>query len=156
MARYMSMQYPNKNPGHQRNCRKGDRNKKKGDDPKYVDKDINATGTTGAHIEDITTPEDSTTPSGGSSIGAHVSEVTEQLFWPTQFVEDMLGVHSIGDAIWGGTNPCDVSVDTANSTEIMADSHIIEEQTFIFCRSDQDELLNMTSDEPCKENLLQD
>ena len=54
-------------------------------------KDNNATDTAEAHVKDVTTPEDSTAHSGGSSIGAHVSEVTRQLSWPTQSVEDLLG-----------------------------------------------------------------
>ena len=60
MARYMSTQYPNKNPGHQRGGKKGDINRKQGDDPKYKDKDNNATGTADAHVGDVTAPRDST------------------------------------------------------------------------------------------------
>ena len=34
MARYLSTQYPNKNSAHHRKGKKGDRNRKNGDDPK--------------------------------------------------------------------------------------------------------------------------
>ena len=50
LARYLSIQYPNKNSSNQRNCKKGDRNRKKGDDPKSKEKNNNATGTVGAHV----------------------------------------------------------------------------------------------------------
>ena len=60
MARYMSTQYPSKNSGYQCKDKKGDRNRKKGDDRKSEDKDSNAKGTIGAHVGDVTTPEDST------------------------------------------------------------------------------------------------
>ena len=56
----MSTQYSNKNPGHQRNSKKEDINRKKGDDPKSEDKDNNDTGTAGTHLGDVITPEDST------------------------------------------------------------------------------------------------
>ena len=45
MARYISTQYPNKNSDHQRKGKKGDLNEKKGDDPKFEDKDNITTGT---------------------------------------------------------------------------------------------------------------
>ena len=80
MARYISTQYPNKNLGHQRDGKKGDNNGKKGDDLKSEDKDNNATGTVGAHVGDVTTPEDSTALSDESSIGVHVSEVAKHIF----------------------------------------------------------------------------
>ena len=64
MARYMSTQYPNNNPCHQHNGKKRHTNRKKGDDPKFEDKDNNATGTAGAHIGDVTKHEDSTASIG--------------------------------------------------------------------------------------------
>ena len=76
MARYLSTQYLNKTIGHQRD-EKRDKNGKKGNDSKPEDKDNNTTGTTGAHIGEVTTPEDFTAPSDGSSIGAHVAEVNK-------------------------------------------------------------------------------
>ena len=75
----MSTQYPNKYPGHQHNGKKGDKNKKKGDDFKSEDKDNNTTGTAGAYVGDVTTTDDSITPSSWSSMGTHISEVTKQL-----------------------------------------------------------------------------
>ena len=124
IARYMSAQYPNKNPGYQPDSTTGDRNRKKGNDPKSEDKDNNTTCTIGSHIGDVTTPEDSTTPGDGSSISAHVSEATKQPSHSTRSVENLLEAHSIDDAIWSGNNSCDVLVDTANNKEVMADSHI--------------------------------
>ena len=102
----------------------GDRNRKKGDDPTSEYKDNNTTGTAGAHVGDTTTPEGSNASKGGTSIGAYVSEVTGQLSWRTLSIEDILGAHPIGDDIWEGTNPSDVSIDTTNSKEVMVGSHI--------------------------------
>ena len=123
MARYLSTQYPNKTIGHQHN-KKGDENGKKGDDSKPGDKNNNTSGTAGVHIGEVTTPEDSIAPSNGSSIGAYVLEVVKHKFWPAQSIEKLLGAHHIDDAIWGHTDPSDVSIDTANSVEIMAGNHI--------------------------------
>ena len=156
MTRYMSTQYPNKNPGHQPNGRTEDKNGKKGDDLKPEDKDNNATGTVGAHVGDVTTPEDSTAPSSEFSIGTQVSEVTKRLSWPTQSIEDLLEAYFIDDAIWGGTNPCDMSVDTANSKEVMAGSHTMEGQKFTLCRSDQHEVINVKAHKPRKDDLFWD
>ena len=133
MARYMSTQYLNKNID-QRSSKKGDRNRKKGDDPKSKEKNNNATGTVGAHVWDVITPKDSTS---GSSIGTHVSEATKQPSHPTQSVEDLLGAYSIDDAIRDRTNLWDVSVDTANSKEVMTGNHTTEQHTFKFRISDQ-------------------
>ena len=58
------------------------------------------------------------------------------------------------DAIWGRTDPSDMSIDTANSAEIMTCSHIMEEYAFNFCRSDPHELLNMAAHVPHKDDLL--
>ena len=146
MARYLSTQYPNKNSIHQHRGKKEDRNGKKGDRPKSEDKDNNTTGTAGAHIGDTTTPEDSILSSGGASIGAHVLEATGQSSRLTRSVKDILGAHPLGgDEVFGGTNPSDVSIDTANSKEVMAGSHITEQHRFKFRGSVQPELLNMTS-----------
>ena len=45
---------------------------------------------------------------------------------------DILGEHLIGDAIWGGTNQSIVSIDTANSKEVMTGSHVTEQHIFKF------------------------
>ena len=72
IARYLSTQYPNNKPANQHGSNKG--NKRKGGDPKSEDKDSITGGTAGAHVADTTTNEDTTIPSGGASLGAHVSE----------------------------------------------------------------------------------
>ena len=76
MDRYLSTQYPNNMPAHQRGGKKGD--KRKGDVSKSEDKDSNTGGTAGAHVEDTTTTEESTPPSGGASIGDHVSDTNQE------------------------------------------------------------------------------
>ena len=153
MARYLSTQYPNKNYAHQRKGKKGNRNGKKGDGPKSEDNDNNITGTVGAHDGDTTTPEDSTASSRSASIGAHGLEATRQLSRPIRLVEEILGAHPIGGDLWGGTNPSDVSIDTANSKEVMVGSYITEQHTFKFQRSVQPELPNMTSYKPQADDL---
>ena len=64
-----------------------------------------------------------------------------------------MGAHPLDDAIWGCTDPSVVSIDIENNTEIMAGSHIREEQIFTFCRSDLHEFLNMAVHVPCKDDL---
>ena len=76
MLRYLSTQYPTKISSHPQD-RKGDIKGKKGDDSKSKDKDNNNTGTAGAHVGEVTIPQDLTAPSDGSSTGAHVSKVAE-------------------------------------------------------------------------------
>ena len=132
IARYLSTKYPKKNSDHQREGKNGDINGKKGDDPKSKDKANNATSIASAHVGNTATPEESTTFSGGASIGAHVSEATERSPRPTRSVEDILETHHIGDDLWGGTNPGDLSINIANSKEVMAGSHITEQHTFKF------------------------
>ena len=61
------------------------------------------------------------------------------------YIEDLVGAYRINDAIWGRTDPSDVSIDTANSAEITLGSHIIEKHTFTFRRSDLHELLNLAA-----------
>ena len=95
MAKYLSTQYPNNKPAHQRNSKKGD--KKKGDNLKYEDKDSNTGATAGTHVEDTTPPEKSTVPSGGASIGTNVSETNEQLSCPSRTEREILGAHLMSD-----------------------------------------------------------
>ena len=57
--------------------KEGYKNGKKGDKTKSKDKDNNNTGTIDAHVGEATTLQDSSNPSNGSSIGAHVSDVTK-------------------------------------------------------------------------------
>ena len=109
MARYLSTQYSNKKPTHQRGGKKGD--KKKGDDLKSEDKVRNMGGTAGAQVKDTTTTEESTAPSGGASISAHVSETNQESSCPAHTVDEKFGAHLMdGDAFWGNTNPSDVSL----------------------------------------------
>ena len=114
MARYLSTQYSNNNPAHQRRGKKGD--KRKGDNLKSEGKDSNTGSTASAHVEDTTTTEESTTPSGGASIGAHVLETNQKSSRPSRTVDEILGAHPMdGDEFWGNNNLGDVSIDTANS-----------------------------------------
>ena len=133
MARYLLTQYNNKSTNNPRN-KKGGRNLKKSEDSKPEDSNTTTSGTTGAHIEG-TTPQDSTAPSEGASIGAHVSETSQRTFRPALSVEELLVAHPVDDAIWSHTNPSDVSIDTVNSAEIIAGSHIKEDPTYAFERS---------------------
>ena len=98
--------------------------KRKGDDTKSEDKDSNTGGTAGAHVEDTTINKNSTASSGGASLGAHVLETNQAPFRPSRMVDEILGAYPMNDDFWGNTNPTDVSIDTANSEEIMARSYI--------------------------------
>ena len=49
------------------------------------------------------------------------------------------------DAIWSHSNPSDVSIDTANSAELIAGIHITEGSTYAFERLDPYGLLDTTS-----------
>jgi len=53
-------------------------------------------------------------------------EANKLSYRPTSSVEDLLGAHPIDDDIWDGTNLSEVSIDTANSKEVMTGSHITE------------------------------
>ena len=144
MARYLLTQYNNKVPNNPRNKR-GDRNSKKGDDAKSEDSNTSTTGTAGAHVGQVTTPQDSTAPGEGAVIGAHVSEIAQLAFRPARSVEELLAAHPVDDAIWSHSNPSYVSIDTANSTELIAGIHIMEGLTYAFGRSDLYGLLDTTS-----------
>ena len=59
-----------------------------------------------------------------------MSETNVQLSNSLRIVEEILAAHSINDdAFWGNNNPTDVSIDTVNSEEMMAGSHIIKFHT---------------------------
>ena len=75
MARYLPTQYLNNKPANQRGGKKGDR--RQGDDSQSEDKDSNTSDTAGAHVEDTTTNQDSTAPSGGASLGVHILETNQ-------------------------------------------------------------------------------
>ena len=60
------------------------------------------------------------------------------------------------DDFWGGTNPGDVSIDTTNSEEMMAGSHITEFHTHKHEESTTTELLDKVLNAPgrtCKHNV---
>ena len=127
MTRYLSTQYTTKIPNNP--CNKGG----------------TTMGTAGAHIGEVTTPQDSTASSDESSIGAHVSEIVELAFCPTRSVEELLVAHPVDDAIWSHTNPRYMSIDTANIAEVIVGIHIMEGSTYTFQRSDPYRLLDATS-----------
>ena len=106
---------------------KGDKKGKKVDEFISEDKDNNNTDTADAHVGEITTPQDLSAPSNGSSIGAHVSDITKADIWPARSVQDILATHVINDCIKDPTDTCVVSIDTVNSTEALAGSPIVEQ-----------------------------
>ena len=118
---------------------------KKGDDSKSKDSNTTTTSTAGVQVGEVTTPKDSTTPSKGASVGAHVSEISQPAFCPAQSVEELLVAHPVNDAIWSQTNPSDVSIHTANIAELITGIHITEGSTYAFDRSDPYVLLDTTS-----------
>ena len=142
MARYLLRQYLNKNSAHQRDGKRGD--KKNGGDPKSEDKDSNTGCTIGKDEGDTTPPEVSTTPCGGASIITYVLETNKQSSSPSRTVEEILGIHPISDDdFWGGTNPGDVSIDTAKSKDVMGAGHITEQHTYEYQGPISLRLLNM-------------
>ena len=154
MARYLSTQYPNNKPTNQRDGKKGV--KQQGDYQKAEDKDSNTGGTAGAHVENTTTPEESATPNGGASVGAHNLETNEQLSRPSRTVEEILGSHPTSDDnFWGGTDPGDVSIDTDNSKEMIVGSHITELHSHKSEEPVPPELLNVVPNEPQTYDLAQ-
>ena len=147
MARYLSTQYPNNKPTNQRNGKKGDKNR--GDDPKSKDKNSNTGDTACAHVEDTTTTEESTIPSGGASIIAHVFETNEQSSCPWRTVEEILEAHPMNDDDFsGGTNPSDVFINIMNSKGMMTGSHITDLYTNKYKESFPSELLNTVLNVP--------
>ena len=117
---------------------------RKGDDPKSEDKDNITGGTSGAHVEDTTTNKNTTAPSGGDSLGAHVSETSQATSRPSRTVEEILKTHPIDDTFWDKTKSADVSVDTVNSEKQMGGSHITEFNTY---KDEQSVLSDLLSQE---------
>ena len=99
---YLSTQYPNNKLFNQQ------QKTKKADDPKSEDKDNPTSGTAGAHVEDSTTNEDTTAPSGEASLGDHISETSQAISPPQRTVEDILGAQPVDDTFRENTNPTDV------------------------------------------------
>ena len=75
------------------------------------------------------------------------------MFCPAQSVEELLVAHPVDDIIWSHTNPSDVSIDMANSAELIAGIHITEGSTYTFHRSDPYGLLNTTSHVSHEDNV---
>ena len=97
---------------------------------KSKDNNSNTGGTASAHVEDTKTTEESTAPRGAPSIVAHLSETSLQSSNSPCTMEEILGAHLMkDDDFWGNTNPTDVSIDTANSEEMIAGSNITEFHT---------------------------
>ena len=80
-AWYVSTQYPNNKPGTQQKNKQ-----RKRDVPKSGDKGNTMGGTAGAHVENTTTSKDITAPSGGASLGPHVSEISQATSRPSHAV----------------------------------------------------------------------
>ena len=79
---------------------------------KYEDKDSNTGGTTGTHVEDTTTTEESTAYSIDPSISAHISQTNVQLSCSLRTLEEILRAHSMNDDDFlGNTNPTGPSGD---------------------------------------------
>ena len=98
-ARYLTTQYSNIKSGNQQKNKK-----KKAGDPKFEDKDNAMTGTAVAHVEDSTSSQDNTAPSGEANLGAQVLETNQGTSPTTRTVEKILGVYPIDDTFWGNTN----------------------------------------------------
>ena len=151
MARYLSANYPNNKPAHQRDGKKED--KKKGDDPKSEDMDSNTGATAGAQVEDTTTPEEFTAPSRGASIGANVLKINEQSSSPSRTIEEIKGAYLMNNDDFGGeTNPGVVSIDT-NSEKMKAISHIQKQHTHKYQVLVPPEVSNVIANEPQTYNL---
>ena len=124
--------------------------------PNLKNKDSNTAGTAGAHVGDTTSPKKSTTPSKRASIDTQVLEANEQSSCLSRTVEEILGAHPMSDDnFWGDTNPSDVSIDTMNSKEIMAGSHITEQHTHKYQGPVLSELLNVAPNKPQAYDLPQ-
>ena len=59
-------------------------------------------------------------PSDSSSIGTHILDITKKFIPSPRCVQDILASHPYNNLLWARTNPCDVLVDTINSTEGLA------------------------------------
>ena len=63
-------------------------------------------------------------------------------------VDEILGPHPVNDDVLGNTNPTDMSIDTANSEEMMAGSHTTKFHTHKHKEPVTTELLNKVPNEP--------
>ena len=104
--------------------------KKKGDGSKSEDKDSITGNTADAHVEDTTTTEEFTPPNRTPSIDVHLSETNVRSSNSLRTVQEILSVQPIDDdEFCGNANPTAVSINTANSEEMMTGSHITEFHT---------------------------
>ena len=76
------------------------------------------------HVQDNTTNKDTTVSSREANLSAHVSETNQATSPTSRPIKQILGAHSIDDDFWENTSPTDVSIDSVNSEEQMAGSHI--------------------------------
>ena len=95
--RFQLLQQKNKNVNLNNNPhdKKGDKNRKKGDEAKSEDKDNNNAGTAGVYIGEMAASQNTSTTSNRSSIGTHVSDVTKPNVQLTQSIQDLLAAHPI-------------------------------------------------------------
>ena len=125
MARFLLSQYAikknnNLNNNNNNRDKKGDKSKKD-NSTKSEDKNDNATGTVCTYVGEAASDKDKTiAPSDSSSIRAHISAVTKNIFPLLGCVRDIFASHLYNDQIWGQTDTCDVLVDTINSVEDLA------------------------------------
>ena len=61
--------------------------------------------------------------------GSWVTKITKHHFQPTTIVEELLLAHPTDDAIWDNINPCDVSFDNTDGTEIASSIDVTKELT---------------------------
>ena len=154
MARYLSTQYPNNKLANQRRGKM--RDKKKGDDPESKEKDCDIGSTASVYVDNTTTTEEFSAPSGAPSIAVHVSETNVQLSSSPHTMEEILGAHPMNDDdFWDNTNPTGVLIDTANSEEIMTGSHITKFHTHKHAEPVTTELLNKISNVPIVYDAVQ-
>ena len=64
-----------------------------------------------------------------------------------------MAAHPVYDAIWSHSNPSDVSINTANSAELIAGIHITEGLTYTFESLDPYRLLDTTSHVPHEDDM---
>ena len=127
IAKCLSTQYSNNKSTNQRGGKKRDRRKE--NNSKSKDKNSNMGGTAGAHVEDTATNKDTTAPSRGASLVARVSETNQTSSRLSRTIDTILRAHPIDDDFWDNINPTDVSIDTMNSEEMIAGSHITPNST---------------------------
>ena len=148
MAKYLSTQYSNNKPANQRGGKKKD--KKKGADSNLKTR-IVTQGVLSAHM--LKTLRQLNTSlfllELLSQALAHVLETNVQSSNSPHIVEEILGAHPMdNDCFWGNTNPTNLSINTANSEEMIAGNHSTEFHTPKQEEPVTTELLNKVSNVP--------